>query len=55
MNLNSYNLGISKFNPKFSFLMIQKSGPIKYKINDFSDLYKRGILELKEFLESLNG
>ncbi|WP_281526618.1 Qat anti-phage system QueC-like protein QatC [Intestinibacter bartlettii] len=55
MSLNSYKLGISKFNPKFSFLMIQKSGPIKYRINDFSDLYKRGILELKEFLESLNG
>lgn len=54
MSLNSYNLGISKFNPKFSFLTIQKSGPIKYRVNDFSELYKRGILELKEFLESQN-
>lgn len=54
MNLNSYSLGISKFNPEVSFLVIQKSGPIKYRISDFSELYKRGILELKEFLENYN-
>lgn len=54
MNLNSYNLGISKFNPKYAFLTIQKSGPIREKINDFTQLYIRGILELKEFLVGYN-
>lgn len=54
MSLNSYNLGISKFNSRIADLTIQKSGPIKYRINDFADLYRRGILEMKEFLESKN-
>lgn len=54
MSLNSYNLGITKFNPKYAFLSIQKSGPIRGRINDFSELYIRGILELKEFLVKYN-
>lgn len=50
MNLNSYKLGIEKFDKKFSFLAIQKAGPIKSDIKKYSELYTRGIKELKDFL-----
>ncbi|MFY8258599.1 Qat anti-phage system QueC-like protein QatC [Clostridium perfringens] len=54
LNLNSYKLGIAKFNEKFAFLTIQKSGPITKNIDKYTKLYVRGIYELKEFLEGLN-
>lgn len=55
-NLKAYNLGISKFNnsklnAKF---IIQKSGPITKNLDDFSNLYKRGIKELEDLLEDIN-
>ncbi|MFR7935938.1 MAG: hypothetical protein ACLU4S_11180 [Clostridium perfringens] len=54
LNLNSYKLGLAKFNEKFAFLTIQKSGPITKNIDKYTKLYVRGIYELKEFLEGLN-
>ncbi len=54
MSLNSYNLGLGKFDSKVAFLMIQKSGPIRCRINDFTNIYTRGILELKDFLVANN-
>ena len=49
-----YKLAIKNFNKELSFLRIQCSGPIEEKINDFTDLYNRGIEELKDFLEDIN-
>lgn len=53
INLNSYRLGIKKFDPKYAFLNIQKSGPITEKIKKYSELYIRGMIEFNEFLEDL--
>lgn len=53
-NLNVYKLAIKNFNKELSFLRIQCSGPIEEKINDFTDLYNRGMEELKDFLEDIN-
>jgi len=50
INFNSYLLGIEKFDEERAFLDIQKSGPILNNIKKFSDLYIRGMHELKEFL-----
>lgn len=51
VNLNSYRLGIEKFNPKYAFMTIQKSGPILENIDQFTQLYIRGMNELKAYLE----
>lgn len=53
-SINSYKLGVQKFNPKYAFLSIQKSGPITKNLKQYSKLYVRGMIELKEFLEELN-
>lgn len=54
VNINSYRLGVQKFNPKYAFLNIQKSGPITKNLKQYSELYTRGMIELKEFLEEFN-
>lgn len=51
--LNSYRLGMKRFNPKYAFMTIQQSGTITNRINDYTDLYIRGMKELKEYLEDL--
>ena len=51
VNLNSYKLGIEKFNPKYAFMTIQKSGPLLENIDQFSKLYIRGMNEVKVYLE----
>lgn len=53
--LNSYRLGQRKFNPKYAFMTIQSSGTIKYNIEDYASLYIRGMKELKNYLEALDG
>jgi len=53
-NLNSYKLGLARFNPRYAFLSIQTSGKITEKIEDFTDLYIRGMEEIKAYLEDLN-
>lgn len=52
-NLNVYKLAMKNLNDKLSFLKIQGSGPIEEKINDFAELYNRGMQELKDFLEDI--
>ena len=52
--LNSYRLGLRKFNPKYAFMTIQSSGAIKDNIEDYTNLYIRGMEELKTYLEELD-
>ncbi|XWE60011.1 7-cyano-7-deazaguanine synthase [Sporomusa sphaeroides] len=52
-NLNSYRLGFERFNPKFAFMSIQKSGSIIENIDQFTQLYIRGMNEVKAYLEGL--
>ena len=54
MNYNSYRLGLAKFEPKYAFLTIQKSGPISDNIEKFSSIYIRGMEELEEYIKSIN-
>lgn len=50
-NLNSYLLGIKRYNKKSAIMKIQLSGEIKEDIDLYADLYNRGIEELKAVLE----
>ncbi|PKU51479.1 Qat anti-phage system QueC-like protein QatC [Lysinibacillus fusiformis] len=54
MNLMSYNIGLHKYNKKYSFMNIQNSGPISKNISNFVKVYDRGMDELKELLESIH-
>lgn len=54
MNLMSYNIGLQKYNKKYSFMNIQNSGPISTNISDFVNVYDRGMAELKALLESIH-
>ena len=51
--LNSYKLGIKKYNPKYAFLTVQQSGPIEERIEEYANLYIRGMNELKDYLEEI--
>jgi 7-cyano-7-deazaguanine synthase in queuosine biosynthesis len=53
-NLNSYMLGLAKYAEKYAFLNIQSSGPIVRDIERYTDLYARGMNELKCYLEEIN-
>ncbi len=52
-NLNSYRQGLRRFNPKYAFMTIQQNGPITDNIDNYSELYKRGMEELKEYIEEI--
>ena len=52
MNYNSYRLGLEKFDSKYAFMSIQKSGQISDNIEKFTDIYVRGMNELKEYINS---
>ena len=52
--LNSYYLGLRKFNPKYAFMTIQHSGAIEKNIEEYTKLYIRGMEELKAYLEAFN-
>ncbi|WP_422656688.1 Qat anti-phage system QueC-like protein QatC [Paenibacillus sp. EC2-1] len=52
INHNSYQIGLSKFDEKYAFLNIQKSGPITSEIDKYTDLYIRGMNELREVLNN---
>lgn len=54
MNLMSYNLGIQKYNKKFSFISIQNSGPISNDIPEFIKVYDRGMEEFRALMEKIN-
>lgn len=51
--LNSYRLGIEKYNPKYAFLTVQQSGPIEEMIEEYTNLYVRGMNEFKDYLEDI--
>lgn len=53
-NLNTYGLSITKFNPAHAFLRIQCSGPIQDNIEQYTELYVRGMGELSKYLEEKN-
>lgn len=53
-SLTVYKVALAKFDPKLSFLKIQSSGPIEENIEEYADLYKRGMFELKAYLEELD-
>lgn len=53
-NLNSYKLGMARFNPHYAFLTIQTSGRISDNIEEYANLYIRGMEEIKAYLEDLN-
>lgn len=52
-SLNSYRLGLERFNPKYAFLTIQSSGSITDHIEDYTRLYTRGMRELRDYLEEI--
>ncbi len=54
-NLNSYLLGLQKYDEKNAYLTIQTSGPLMDNIERYESIYKRGIAELKSLLEEYNG
>lgn len=53
VSFNSYQLGMEQFNSKYAFMTIQKSGPISENIDLFSQLYVRGMEEVKNYLEDI--
>lgn len=50
INHNSYQIGLRKFDEKYAFLSIQKSGPINSDIEKYTALYIRGMKELRKVL-----
>jgi len=54
INFMSYNIGIEKFNPDYSFLNIQNSGPINKDLESYIKVFNKGMQELAEFLEVYN-
>ncbi|MGI6427061.1 MAG: Qat anti-phage system QueC-like protein QatC [Natronincolaceae bacterium] len=54
-NLNSYLLGIEKFDDERAFLYVQMSGPLDSNILEYESLLKRGIIEMKEVLKDYYG
>ena len=53
-NLNSYLLGLQKYDAERAFLSIQMSGPLNEKLDEYESVYKRGIEEMRAFLEQHN-
>jgi 7-cyano-7-deazaguanine synthase in queuosine biosynthesis len=50
-NLNSYLLGLEKFDSERAYLDIQMSGPLNSNLDQYESIFKRGIAELKEVLK----
>lgn len=50
----TYKYALDGFDEKKAFLMIQESGPIKDNIEQYADLYVRGMKEMKECLRGTN-
>ena len=51
---NSYRLGIARFNPRYAFLTIQQSGCLTDNIDMYTQLYIRGMNEIKDYIEELD-
>jgi 7-cyano-7-deazaguanine synthase in queuosine biosynthesis len=57
IELNSYKIGVLDFKSSLSRISfkIQESGPINSNIDNYTDLYKRGMKELAQLLDKYNG
>lgn len=52
--LRTYKYAMKNFDPNIAFLRIQESGPIGENVDQFTNLYIRGMKEMKSYLEYLN-
>ena len=52
--VRTYRYALANFNENTAFLKIQSSGQISEKVEEYADLYVRGMKELKQYLESVN-
>lgn len=50
----TYKCAFNNFDENNAFLRIQESGPIEENIEQFADLYVRGMKEMRECLEKIN-
>lgn len=50
----TYKCALNSFDENNAFLRIQESGPIEENIEQFADLYVRGMKEMRECLEKIN-
>lgn len=50
----TYKCAFNSFDENTAFLRIQESGPIEEDIEQFADLYVRGMKEMREYLEKIN-
>ena len=50
----TYKCAFSNFDENNAFLRIQESGPIIENIEQFADLYVRGMKEMREYLEKIH-
>lgn len=50
----TYKCAFNSFDENNAFLRIQESGPIEENIEQFADLYVRGMKEMRECLEKIN-
>lgn len=55
IELKSYRVGLEYFETNCNPLNIQKSGLIDNNINDYIGVYYRGMGELKNFIDTING
>ena len=52
--MRTYRYALANFDESTAFLKIQSSGQISEKVEEYADLYVRGMKELKQYLESVN-
>ena len=52
--MKTYQYALANFDESTTFLKIQSSGQISEKVEEYADLYSRGMKELKQYLESVN-
>ena len=52
--MRTYRYALANFDESMAFLKIQSSGKISEKVEEYADLYVRGMKELKRYLEDIN-
>lgn len=52
--MRTYRYALVNFDESTAFLKIQSSGQISEKVEEYADLYVRGMKELKQYLERVN-
>lgn len=53
--LNSYKIGVLNFKNSKDIFKIQEAGPISINLDEFRNLYQRGMYELASLLDKYNG